>query len=64
MQVFLLLFLINLSTGQELLSSVPMPSMEVCETTRAEAVIARPKIPGVNYGAYCVTTRSTTEEGS
>ena len=63
MQVFLLLFLIQLSTGQQKIEAIPMPSAEVCEAVRLEAIAGRPQIKGVNYNVSCLTTRDTTEKG-
>ena len=63
MQVFLLLFLIQMSTGKQQIEAVPVPNMLVCEAMREEVIAARPQIKGVNYNVSCITTRDTTEKG-
>lgn len=63
MHVFLLLFLVQMSTGQTQLEVMPMESMKACEAIRAEAIAARPQIKGVDYNVSCITTRDTTETG-
>lgn len=61
MSAFLLLVLLQVSTGRYDTKLAPMPSMAACLTTAAELAKQIPPQPGISYSLTCITVRATEE---
>lgn len=60
MQTFLLLVLIQISSGAYDVKMAPMPSLAECEAQRAVIVKQIPRQPGISYSLNCITVRDTS----
>jgi hypothetical protein len=62
MSAFLLLILIQLSSGAYETKMFAMPTMEACVTAAAELAKRIPEQDGISYSLSCITVKSTTEQ--
>jgi len=61
MNTFLLLVLVQVSSGTYETKMAPQPSMEACMEKAAELVKQIPPQEGISYSLTCIKIRSTTE---